>query len=1443
MQHAREDRLDGTDPRTGVHSVELHQLLPSASSPPDIRSERASIANVSVQSVLEPTAKGPQWTPFALRWYFIMIPAGFSIMITVVISLLYWQSHKNNGLGSVDAAIPGWKFIPTLLAVIYTQLTAVIFGAVKRTEPFARMAKPEGRVPVARYTLLEKTKPWWTTLAQGFQKKRNGGSMNWVLILSCSLYILAILGISPISAALLDSKEVQQTSPAALVRLAMPAGSMLHPRAERDTYLRTMGALFQNYSTSPWVTDQHVILPFWPEDSVQPDLPWSTQSSSTGVWEADTTIFRNDFVCSRLEMSRKDIWLRHNENQSGSSEKKYVASVLLNSDGGCQFNVTVNATTDLNNFEARVWLDDDWMSWSDTKRLNFGDKYTPDPVVRLNEDCHEKEIILMSRPWWIDSRDPTSLLDNMTALAYACHSDHSMAFIPARATSTSTGLSIEFDEELFEQKRMPVPPEDFDLQEMHEIYTDLAWSKFVRQKSVFANQQAKKVFAGPGAMLGTGYNFSVPRMMADTDLPVVAARFRNRFSAEVLGASLQRTGYLAQERATGHQLQTVRKVLVSGQAVSILCALLLISFCSMVVLVWLTWADKRALRISHDPSTLLGTGIWASGNVALLRKFASLDLVTRKALKIELADRVFRSEDGRLDEHEAVGQGASKDSAAVPSPKATPALPGLQKRYLILLLAYVLGLLAGVVALYESARRSGLHQTFFTYRAEINVFGDANTISPFAIIPTVLAIVISLWWESVDTTCRTIQPYISMYHGEEARTDTVRLSYMSCFWLWASLKALRERHWLLSLVTTTTFLMQILTIAMSALFISGSGITTRSSTIPQTLELRRVPYMTKEPLMQQVFKNGTSQFYYTHHPAEDVLEDTYFSPESDWLYTAMLEAALNGPEPTWSKDDWSFIPSQLTIDTLANQHSDSHVLGLESTNTTILTPAVRARLDCSAVDWPSNVSLWLRAEDSTDKSNRGKFNSTGLKTLYFPEPAVYDNLTNTRLTAQPVFPQCCGNLTNDSGQGAQYQPSVLAYWTENWSEEATQNFTVKWIRGPASFVPYVKQTEPTLFYSEPPAIQALNCMPSIEASEAKVTVDTVSGAVQEYQILRAPSSDDVAWSDSFQWRNNSIVRFSNASNTRAQNIDVTTSYGVIFMKSLLRAASISDVGVWNVVSYNPDVESDHLEDNIFNMRDNATGLNLDFMSYAAYQQVGSDPLALLDPERLLRTSQKVFSTFFKHFSQHNVSQEYGGQVFQPVGKDLKIDPPVTTLLVQDAPWEPKPIPLAQLTPNGSVAPRFEDVVRNTSQTTTATTSTRVEVLRINPVAFWLSTGILIWLIITISIFTAVKKRYYSGMMRDVECIADVLVLIAGSDRLIAAINDRDANAMLKDSKIRTRLGWFRDPDGTMRWRIDLVDDEDVRKRPIRLGEEYIPVSGGNGRPEAHDVHGGTTAAG
>ena len=58
-----------------------------------------------------------------------------------------------------------------------------------------------------------------------------------------------------------------------------------------------------------------------------------------------------------------------------------------------------------------------------------------------------------------------------------------------------------------------------------------------------------------------------------------------------------------------------------------------------------------------------------------------------------------------------------------------------------------------------------------------------------------------------------------------------------------------------------------------------------------------------------------------------------------------------------------------------------------------------------------------------------------------------------------------------------------------------------------------------LYFPEPPAIQALNCMPAFKPSRAEVKVESSTGVVQYYHILDTPLREDVAWPDAFQWRN------------------------------------------------------------------------------------------------------------------------------------------------------------------------------------------------------------------------------------------------------------------------------------------------------------------------------------
>lgn len=143
------------------------------------------------------------------------------------------------------------------------------------------------------------------------------------------------------------------------------------------------------------------------------------------------------------------------------------------------------------------------------------------------------------------------------------------------------------------------------------------------------------------------------------------------------------------------------------------------------------------------------------------------------------------------------------------APHAISILPALRLRNLGFLLLYALGLLVAIVTLRQFARRSGLHQAFFTYRISIKLFGKANTLSPLTIIPTLLSIVIALWWESLDATCRAVQPFISMLRGKTRPSQGAGLSYASSFWLAVCIKALLNQHWLLLLVTATTFVLQI----------------------------------------------------------------------------------------------------------------------------------------------------------------------------------------------------------------------------------------------------------------------------------------------------------------------------------------------------------------------------------------------------------------------------------------------------------------------------------------------------------------------------------------------------------------------------------------------------------------------------------------------------------
>lgn len=240
------------------------------------------------------------------------------------------------------------------------------------------------------------------------------------------------------------------------------------------------------------------------------------------------------------------------------------------------------------------------------------------------------------------------------------------------------------------------------------------------------------------------------------------------------------------------------------------------------------------------------------------------------------------------------------------------------------------------------------------------------------------------------------------------------------------------------------------------------------------------------------------------------------------------------------------------------------------------------------------------------------------------------------------------------------------------------------------------------------------------------------------------------------------------------------------MHALLRAADLDSLHGTELSSSNYTHEN--FDDKVFNIRTNESGLNLDFMSYASYLHAGRDADALLDYGTLLNQTQHTFSTFFQHYVSSSVSIESGGWAYQPIGAQLiDIGPPAQGF-----------------TPNQKGSGRDYPHL-NTDRTANVSVSVRAEVIRMNPVATWLSIGILIWLTTTTLILTVVQRRYLGSMIRNVESIADVLVLIAGSSKLLKLVRERGVEKLKSDRDIYTRLGWFTGEDGRRRWGIEVVE--------------------------------------
>lgn len=279
------------------------------------------------------------------------------------------------------------------------------------------------------------------------------------------------------------------------------------------------------------------------------------------------------------------------------------------------------------------------------------------------------------------------------------------------------------------------------------------------------------------------------------------------------------------------------------------------------------------------------------------------------------------------------------------------------------------------------------------------------------------------------------------------------------------------------------------------------------------------------------------------------------------MYTATIQLTLNGSEPAWSKDGWSFVPAMLDsihkVDLPNNLDASDQSVDASQLNVSFTTPAIRGRIECT--EYPSavfaNISNWLLPRDLSNHSywnsstipqdDQGNYLEGGYQlgalaswlgreypTFLYPLNSSQAALESTgdcpgctTIFINPSEIVCCGNTTSDSRD----QSVAVGYWSPNtdlksWTvRQWNQNFTAKWFHGNA--VPGISSNvrhaadwdhvDLGLLFPTLPSMSLLNCRPLVESAEADITVNAANGAIQAFSIKSEPKELIDAFSDNF----------------------------------------------------------------------------------------------------------------------------------------------------------------------------------------------------------------------------------------------------------------------------------------------------------------------------------------
>ena len=1351
------------------------------------------------------------WRPYTLRRPFLVTTLVIAVVLGLVCTFLLVYSAENKGLGAdqgSSATLFGWRFAPTLVAVLYTLLTTAMFNDVRRTEAFAQMSHPTGASSASSILLVPGQ--WWNVLSRSLKKGGNHGHINIFVLAAVLVNVISFLLINPLSSALLQSQPVDLTSKQDFQYYQVNADHPVDTSAGDLTYFRTIGHVLQNLSTSAWITDKYVVVPFWPSQLL-PDLGISL-SPITQRWQADTTVMSAELQCEEMSIqkgrSEKDI------RESGEDELETIYSLMLSDTHGCdagiegyQQYITEAAGG------GSLFKPPDFVTpvWDNSETISGSYNSTP--------QCAERSVLLVTNGYWDWGDNATHGVAPFTGRAWSCGTYLYSANLSVEATSSTNGTTLRFDEAEYTASKRVMEGDLINQTRLETAFLARNWTSMIYT----ASPSTQPAFGGPSVLLAGLYNFDPVSMMRAPSLLNNTERLLQRFFGEAVLANIPSSPTASRR---GNVVNTQRKVVVNLPIAIPLAVLFLTSAVLMAAV--LLFTRQHPLDLTQDPSSVAAVVRLIEHNPQIRDRFMAWNRDKGSTPEHALGEMQHYLRNGSLTSIKNIAEHTGMDihdclsgsmlirtgSHSRPTKRRLDWRPFTVRKLggglLLLLLALVL---SAILVLYVLAKTSGLYESAFTYQTSILPSkSDLFTFAPYSIIPTFLAVIVSLWWDNVDDTFRRLQPFVAMAQRIVPVSPNVGLSYIAAYPIWTTIKALRHRHWIVALVSAGAILAQILTVSMSALWQRADGSRPGSMNLARSFEPRSEPHI-------YFFVTGGAMGG-GDPTGQTTLANFYGNLSTNWLYSATLELAYNGSEPGWSRDGWSFVPLDLSSIVNSALYKDtpsddttttaSDMATPKRANVTLTTPAMRGLLDCTPLQTENNISAWSTDWDLTNRSMWNvSHNPKGLDKGYEINWQL-DLGPDLGFDTAPILSQkstilCCANTTTSS-------PSAIGYWSNNYTPDQEydfepnwrypRNFTMKWITGtPAPGHYLMNQTYSKgwvgegvdfrhLIFPEPPQLSALNCRPRIETSTATITVDMSTGRVWDYKILTTPKTTNHPWTDVYDQHTYNGPE--NNSTTDAYGTQLTVSHGVLFQDALLHAADLSVF--WpGGRSQDGDSFTEDLSDTNFNFRLRDQGLNVDLMSYTMYSLAGGDLNTLTNPTQMQALGTKVFSTFFQHFVSYNTTN--GGWAYQRINATLPSNlGPITGSTYQDT--------------NTTLTPLSD-------MTTTAHIDIAVEVLQMSPVAVYISLAILFVLAcITIFIYVA-GHEHFKNLRHGFDDLASVIAVVYASEGLRQWVRENpDVGAWVgkkaEEGGPRVSLGVFRGADGQEKWGVEIVDEGEKR---------------------------------